>query len=245
MPFKELLPLVILTLGTFLLPVLISCLIYLLLLLKKKKFFETKISDISYGEPLHTDTPNFIISQCSNSTKENLSKGDLVSSFDQKSVENENIEMKYYNFKKFDRQSLANNPSTTLMESEIYRRGQISFMTLENDDEITEVRLSPNLNENKDLTYKMENDDEIKEVRFSPILNENKDLTNKSLSSHNATISKVADGYQANPEEAIDSTDVDFKQIEEEKTRSFKILSLKIPVWTSFRNCVKGFIINT
>ena len=178
--------------------------------------------------------------------------------------------MKYYNFKKFDRQSLANNPSTTLMESEIYRRGQISFMTLENDDEITEVRLSPNLNENKDLTYKMENDDEIKEVRFSPILNENKDLTNKmenddeikevrfspilnenkdltnkSLSSHNATISKVADGYQANPEEAIDSTDVDFKQIEEEKTRSFKILSLKIPVWTSFRNCVKGFIINT
>ena len=153
--------------------------------------------------------------------------------------------MKYYNFKKFDRQSLANNPSTTLMEREIYRRGQISFMTLENDDEITEVRLSPNLNENKDLTYKMENDDEIKEVRFSPILNENKDLTNKSLSSHNATISKVADGYQANPEEAIDSTDVDFKQIEEEKTRSFKILSLKIPVWTSFRNCVKGFIINT
>ena len=120
-------------------PVLISCLIYLLLLLKKKKFFETKISDISYGEPLHTDTPNFIISQCSNSTKENLSKGDLVSSFDQKSVENETIEMKYYNFKKFDRQSLANNPSTTLMESEIYRRRQISFMTLENDDEIAEV----------------------------------------------------------------------------------------------------------
>ena len=139
--------------------------------------------------------------------KENLSKVDLVSSFDQVSVENENMEIK--NQDDFQRQSLPNNPPTTLRESELHRRGKISFITLENDDEITKVR-------------------------FSPYLNENKVLSNKSLSSHTSTISQVSDGDQANPEEAIDSTDDDFKQIEEEKTRSFKILIFK-------NTCLKQF----
>ena len=143
--------------------------------------------------------------------KENLSKVDLVSSFDQVSVENENMEIK--NQDDFQRQSLPNNPPTTLRESELHRRGKISFITLENDDEITKVR-------------------------FSPYLNENKVLSNKSLSSHNATISQVSDGDQANPEEAIDSTNDDFKQIEEDKTRSFKILIFKKNLFETVSNTV-------
>ena len=84
LPFETLVPFAILSLTCFLLPVIISCVIYLLLICKKGKFFANKISNSNYMEPLNSVTPYIQQSQSSHSLKESVSKGAVVSSFDKK-----------------------------------------------------------------------------------------------------------------------------------------------------------------
>ena len=84
--------------------------------------------------------------------------------------------------------------STILKETDLFLKVQISYINLANEDEKTEVNMSPTLGGNKDST-------------------------NNSLGLRNTPISKVLDTWEVNPEEASDSADFDFNQIEEEKTR--------------------------
>ena len=123
MPFKELLPVAIVTFCTFLLPVLISCLIYLLLICKKRKFFETKISNLNVEEPLHADTPNFLQLQRSKSMNEYMSNGELTSSFDQIHVENQKTDFKNKEFKENGRENLPNTSSTPLTDNDLIFKG--------------------------------------------------------------------------------------------------------------------------
>ena len=84
--------------------------------------------------------------------------------------------------------------STILKETDLFLKVQISYINLANEDEKTEVNMSPTLGGYKDST-------------------------SNSLGLRNTPISKVLDTVEVNPEEASDSADFDFNQIEEEKTR--------------------------
>ena len=146
-------------------------------------------------EPLNSVTPYIQQSQSSHSLKESVPKGEVVSSFDQKNVENQNTHIKIIkDLKENGRQDFPISSSTILKETDLFLKGQISYINLANEDEKTEVNMSP-------------------------ALGRNKDSTNNSLGLHNTPISKVLDTGEVNPEEASDSADFDFNQIEEEKTR--------------------------
>ena len=191
MPFKELLPVAILTFCTFLLPVLISCLIYLLLICKKRKFFETKISNLNVEKPLHAGTPNFNQSQCSKSMNEYVSNGELNSSFDQIHVENQKTDFKNKEFKENGRENLPNTSSTPLTDNDLILKGQISIIVLPNEDDI------------------------IEDENMSPALERNKDSTYNSLNFHNVSNSQSLDTGKVSP------ADFEFNQLEEEKTRYY------------------------
>ena len=77
LPFKEVIPFVFLVLSSFLLPIIISCVIYLVLICKKKKIFENKIENSNDGKPLHTVSTSILQGQCSNSQRENICQEDL------------------------------------------------------------------------------------------------------------------------------------------------------------------------
>ena len=196
LPFEVLVPFAILSLICFLLPVIISCVIYLLLICKKGKFFENKIVNSNNGKALHSVPPNFQQSQSSHSLKESVPKGEVVSIFDQKNNENQYTHTKIKeDLKKNGRQKMPTSSSTTSKETDLILKGQISYINLADEDEKTEVNLLPTLEDNLEIT-------------------------NNSSDLHNAPIFKVlATGEEVNPEEASDLADFDFNQIEEEKTR--------------------------
>ena len=146
-------------------------------------------------EPLNSVTPYIQQSQSSHSLKESVSKGEVVSSFDKKNVENQNTHIKIIkDLKENGSQNLPLSSSTILKETDLFLKVQISYINLANEDEKTEVNMSTTLGGNQDST-------------------------NNSLGLRNTPISKVLDTVEVNPEEASDSADFDFNQIEEEKTR--------------------------
>ena len=72
LPIQKIIPLVFVTLSSFLLPIIISCVIYLVLICKKRKLFENKIEDSNDGRPLRSDPTSVRQGHCSTSHRENL-----------------------------------------------------------------------------------------------------------------------------------------------------------------------------
>ena len=137
------------TLCSFMLPIIISCVIYLVLICKKRNNFENKIESFFGEKPLHAVSASFLQSQCSNSSRENVSRGELAGINDQEHNEepitlNKNItSQRDFSTKKQGelQTSIATNP-VNVVSTEFNSKLQIENNS--NKTDIRPVNRSPN-----------------------------------------------------------------------------------------------------
>ena len=191
LPFKEVIPFVFLVLSSYLLPIIISCVIYLILICKKRKIFENKVENSNDDKPLHTvptatssTATSFLQGQFSNSQGESILQEDLNIS--------DNVQANF--------------------EDQIAQNTVIIGQTAPCKNNLDELQTSQ---------FTLEN--EIRRVSLS-LNEETGDIKDRSAAAkfqypHNPSVIIELDKDQVALPEAFDSTDIEFNQIELDKTR--------------------------
>ena len=188
LPLKEILPLIFMMLTSLLLPIIISCVIYLVLICKKKKLFENKIENSNDDKPLHIVHTSFLKCQCPKSLRENIFKEDVVNSnnvqADVKDLITQNIDIISHSSSNINNQDELPNsksPNSNITSSpSLIERQRINNNCCPSNDNETSVSTTHNVKDiedwsttgkcqcphNPSMTIELDADQEFKHIEM-------------------------------------------------------------------------------